>query len=469
MPAGAELPLPEPHSQRQEAMEFDHLSGRTIPPENPWTDVIYSRLKKAPSKPSGDATSALPPQRGEPRVSPTMGANTRRAPQPRLPKDNYTVVYRPRSGLNVAAWAPRTVLQSFATASAIPQQEFYNTIVIQIQTSQNLVVASTPNASHAITLSKITCVQIGGVQYEIMPYMKPPPDTCRGVIHGLDPDTTNEALGDLLQANRPQLIHARLMGRTTSALLTFQGPHVPFYVKVGSLLYRCRPFRRTVQVCQLCGDIGHRQDVCPHPDSPTCPACGLSNPPADHPCNPQCKLCNLPHATASKDCPKRLIPAPPVSKPRPTHYGQTAPPASDIDPRQVSWSSVVSRSPAAHSFPPLPTRPASSSQTTLPPAPPAIEQLLAEIKEQNAAMLKRIEALENANRLPQQAPKTLPPPETASLPPSPPSLSHVPADALIDEKIRTQIVPLVEKKNHRCLGCSQQNHYRHRADSPSAN
>ncbi|XP_077544511.1 uncharacterized protein LOC144156621 [Haemaphysalis longicornis] len=80
-----------------------------------------------------------------------------------------------------------------------------------------------------------------------MPYMKPPPDTCRGVIHGLDPDTTNEALGDLLQANRPQLIHARLMGRTTSALLTFQGPHVPFYVKVGSLLYRCRPFRRSVQ------------------------------------------------------------------------------------------------------------------------------------------------------------------------------------------------------------------------------
>ncbi|KAH9382115.1 hypothetical protein HPB48_004555 [Haemaphysalis longicornis] len=61
-------------------------------------------------------------------------------------------------------------------------------------------------------------------------------------------------------------------------------------------------------------------------------------------------------------------------------------------------------------------------------------------------MLQRIEALENANRLSQQAPKMLPPPDTASLPPPPPFLSDVPADALIDEKIRTQIMPLVEKQ-----------------------
>lgn len=424
-------------------MEFDQQSGRTILPENPWADVIYSRLKNASSKPARNATSALAPQRGEPPASPATGANARRAPLPRLPKDNYTVVYRPRSGLNLAAWAPRTLIQSFATACAIPQQEFYNTVVLQIQTSHNLVVASTPNASHAITLSKISSVQIGGAQYELMPYMKPPPDTCRGVIHGLDPDTTTETLADLLEANKPQLIHARLMGRTTSALLTFHGPHVPFYVKVGSLLYRCRPFRRTVQVCQLCGDIGHRQDVCPHPDRPTCLACGLSNPSADHPCNPQCKLCHLPHATASKDCPKRIIPAPPVTKPRPPHSGKTVSPASDVDPRQVSWSAAVSRSPNAHSYPTLPTRPTAPSQTPLPPAPSAIDKLLAEIKQQNAAMIQRIEALEQANRLSQQAPETLPPPEPAS--PPPPSLSAEPADTLFDEKIRTQVMPLVEK------------------------
>lgn len=342
-----------------------------------------------------------------------------------------------------------------------PQQAFYDHVIVQVQASHNLLVASTANAEYAITLSKVTTLQLGAVQHELMPYMKPPPDTCRGVIHGLDSDITPDTLANLLQANKPLLLHARLMGRTTSALLTFQGPHVPFYVKVGSILYRCRPFRRTVQVCQLCGDTGHRQDVCPNPDNPKCPSCGLSNPATGHPCSPMCKLCSLPHTTASKDCPKKLIPGLPVNKPR-IPSGEPAP-AQVVDLQQVSWPTIVSRSPTAHSYPTLPTRPTTTTPTTSPsapttttrpttttptttptsPAPTAIEQLLAEIKQQNAAMLARIEALETANRLTQQPPKQIPPPELVS--PSPPPLTAGLAAAILDEKIQTQVIPMVEK------------------------
>lgn len=78
-----------------------------------------------------------------------------------------------------------------------------------------------------------------------------------------------------------------------------QGPHVPFYVKVGSVYTRCRPYRKTVQFCRACYDFGHRQDVCPNPNRNLCDNCGVENPQEDHECQPKCKLCGMPHVTAS--------------------------------------------------------------------------------------------------------------------------------------------------------------------------
>ncbi|KAG0443024.1 hypothetical protein HPB47_015370 [Ixodes persulcatus] len=102
-----------------------------------------------------------------------------------------------------------------------------------------------------------------------------------------------------------------MLGKSNSALLTFQGPHVPFYVKVGSAYTRCRPHRRSVQYCRACGEVGHRQDVCPHPDTNQCPRCGEKVNPEGHECQPRCKICDQPHETASKECKRRLKPGPP--------------------------------------------------------------------------------------------------------------------------------------------------------------
>lgn len=144
-------------------------------------------------------------------------------------------------------------------------------------------------------------------------------------------------------------------GNTRSVLLTFAGSHVPFYTKVGSILYRCRPYRRTVQLCRQCGDVGHRADVCPQPAATKCVHCGLQSPAADHECHPTCQLCKLPHTTAGKDCPKRYKP----------NSARKPSPAKD----QVSWSAVVAGTPPS----PLPTTPTTLSNTpntsTAPPPP----------------------------------------------------------------------------------------------------
>lgn len=412
MPAGAESSTAA-HAASTENMDFDSHSGRTIHADSPWIEVLHSRIKKktahAPSIVTNHNTASLP-------AAPSRDASTqRRNPLPRLPPNNYTVIYRPRSGLNLSAWSPRLLTQSLAMASNIPQQEFFSQVTIQIQILQNLIVASTPSETHAITLSRISSIQLKSILYELVPYLKPPPDTCRGVIHGLDPGTTNENLPDLLIANGPRLLHSRMLGRTTSALLTFQGPHVPFFVKVGSLIYRCRPFRRTVQFCRLCGEVGHRQDVCPHPDQQVCISCGTPNPTDDHRCSPNCKLCDLPHITASKDCPQRLIPTPSVVR----RKHQVQPPVSTSNSKlpdattnqarttkPVSWSQAVRNAPTAQHFPPLPstqsttqthttvhthTTPATSSTTT-------IEGILTELRNQNAMLLRRVEALEQESR-----------------------------------------------------------------------
>lgn len=445
-------------------MDFDSHSGRTIHADSPWIQVLHSRIKKktahVPSIVTNPKTASLP-------AAPSRGAPTqRRSPPPRLPPNNYTVIYRPRSGLDLSAWPPRLLTQSLATASNIPQQEFFSQVTIQIQTLQNLIVASTPSETHAITLSRISSVELNSILYELLPYLKPPPDTCRGVIHGLDPGTTNENLPDLLIANEPRLLHSRMLGRTTSALLTFQGPHVPFYVNVGSLIYRCRPFRRTVQFCRLCGEVGHRQDVCPHPDQQVCPGCGAPNPTEDHRCSPVCKLCDLPHITASKDCPQRLIPTPPVVKrkhpvqppvstsnsklPDATNQARTTKP--------VSWSQAVRSAPTAQHFPPLPpaqssththttvhthTTPATSSSS-------AIDGLLTELRNQNAMLLRRIEALEQESRTRSndrvcqhedevQVERCVPS-SSPSAPPPPPIITSEEISALIDRKIQVALV-----------------------------
>ncbi|KAH8033363.1 hypothetical protein HPB51_011431 [Rhipicephalus microplus] len=61
-----------------------------------------------------------------------------------------------------------------------------------------------------------------------------------------------------------------------------------------------------------CGDIGHKQDVCPNTHDDLCDNCGEQNTdPKNYRCEPKCKLCGIPHETVSRDCLRKLKLAPP--------------------------------------------------------------------------------------------------------------------------------------------------------------
>ncbi|KAH6929610.1 hypothetical protein HPB50_003122 [Hyalomma asiaticum] len=251
---------------------------------------------------------------------------------PPLPFDDYKVVYRPQAGLELAKWNNIAIVHAIGKASGFAQQDFSEKVCVQVQRLENLIIASTAEWEDAKKLESITSIQLGGTLFTIKSNTRTPDDVSRGVISGLLPGTSEEELKAGLRAPaRYTVLHARMLGQSSTAVIFFQGPHVPYYVRFHSLDFRCRPYRKSVQYCKTCGSTGHRQDVCPRPLPGFCSKCGKTNQPPDHVCKPACKLCGEEHETASKDCKKRLKPNPP-----PFHIRQQR--MDRIKARDCRWS-----------------------------------------------------------------------------------------------------------------------------------
>ncbi|KAH6933950.1 hypothetical protein HPB50_019142 [Hyalomma asiaticum] len=306
---------------------YDASSGRTIERESVW----ITRGRKGKRDAGGKTTQEATPTEEE--TSTQQSQPQRRKPtMPPLPFDDYKVVYRPQAGLELAKWNNIAIVHAIGKASGFAQQDFSEKVCVQVQRLENLIIASTAEWEDAKKLESITSIQLGGTLFTIKSNTRTPDDVSRGVISGLLPGTSEEELKAGLRAPaRYTVLHARMLGQSSTAVIFFQGPHVPYYVRFHSLDFRCRPYRKSVQYCKTCGNTGHRQDVCPRPLPGFCSKCGKTNQPPDHMCKPACKLCGEEHETASKDCKKRLKPNPP-----PFHIRQQR--MDRIKARDCRWS-----------------------------------------------------------------------------------------------------------------------------------
>ncbi|KAH6930882.1 hypothetical protein HPB50_020632 [Hyalomma asiaticum] len=287
---------------------YDASSGRTIERESVW----ITRGRKGKRDAGGKTTQEATPTKEE--TSTQQSQPQRRKPtMPPLPFDDYKVVYRPQAGLELAKWNNIAIVHAIGKASGFAQQDFSEKVCVQAQRLENLIIASTAEWEDAKKLESITSIQLGGTLFTIKSNTRTPDDVSRGVISGLLPGTSEEELkaGLRAPARYTAVLHERMLGQSSTAVIFFQGPHVPYYVRFHSLDFRCRPYRKSVQYCKTCGNTGHRQDVCPRPLPGFCSKCGKTNQPPDHMCKPACKLRGEEHETASKDCKKRLKPNPP--------------------------------------------------------------------------------------------------------------------------------------------------------------
>ncbi|KAH7942771.1 hypothetical protein HPB52_001125 [Rhipicephalus sanguineus] len=170
-------------------------------------------------------------------------------------------------------------------------------------TQQNIMVISTPNENNAARYATIQEIYIQGKLYEVSAYRSAPHNTVKGVIKGIPTDANAEELDrNVVNERNPLAVGAKRIGSTTSAIVVFEGPKVPNFVRYGVTLIPCHLYRKQIDVCHQCGRVGHRKDVCPTPTIKTCLACGLANPKEDHSCTPKCKLCGGEHSTGDRTC-----------------------------------------------------------------------------------------------------------------------------------------------------------------------
>ncbi|KAL1483425.1 hypothetical protein MTO96_033198 [Rhipicephalus appendiculatus] len=123
--------------------------------------------------------------------------------------------------------------------------------------------------------------------------------------------------------NGVTIVQARMLGKSETAVITFDGPILPRFVYYYGGEMPCVPYQPTRQYCKLCKSQGHRTDVCPTPMTKACSNCRLRDPPEDHTCEPECALCGGDHPTAASECTKKLKRVPQRGRPPLSHKHST--------------------------------------------------------------------------------------------------------------------------------------------------
>ncbi|KAH9372413.1 hypothetical protein HPB48_009637 [Haemaphysalis longicornis] len=160
-------------------------------------------------------------------------------------------------------------------------------------------------------LLEITEISLGGRKHAVQTYLATRADQVKGVIHGVSGYTSQELM-TCLHAGHRKILHARMMGQSNSAVITFEGVYPPRHITVHRAVTRVHPYRPRSTLCLNCLEIGHKTEVCPRKHTHRyCNVCStpLAIDPEDeepHKCVPHCTNCDGDHAPTDPKCPSRL-------------------------------------------------------------------------------------------------------------------------------------------------------------------
>ncbi|KAH9364234.1 hypothetical protein HPB48_022336 [Haemaphysalis longicornis] len=110
-------------------------------------------------------------------------------------------------------------MHSIQQASGIPKRRLYAQGITQPQAQQNLVTLSTPDEDCVLALRRIMTLQLGTTTFLVTAYLKPPPGTVRGIIHGIDPGITPDQLREANRhnwTNHPRCKNARPLDHSSN-------------------------------------------------------------------------------------------------------------------------------------------------------------------------------------------------------------------------------------------------------------
>ncbi|KAL1469008.1 hypothetical protein MTO96_041100 [Rhipicephalus appendiculatus] len=225
-----------------------------------------------------------------------------------LPKNDMKIIIRPKPGLVVRDLKTYEVARAIERACGDAETCRSDKFLLRLRNGSNIIIASTPHEQVAEQILKIKALDLNNTRHLVNTYISTPEGFLKGVVHVLERDTPEEELLNNLRVRTQgvTIVQARMLGKSETAMITFDGPIVPRFEYYYGGEMRCLPYQPTRQYCKLCKSQGHRTDVCPTPTVNVCSDCRLKDPPKDHECVPECALCGGAHPTAAKECTKKL-------------------------------------------------------------------------------------------------------------------------------------------------------------------
>ncbi|KAH9376399.1 hypothetical protein HPB48_001326 [Haemaphysalis longicornis] len=141
-----------------------------------------------------------------------------------------TIIFKPLDGLNLSETTTTQVGLAITSATDLTAEENSQTY-IKIRPQQNLLAVDNSCPTAVRKLLEITEISFGGRKHAVQTYLATRADQVKGVIHGVSGYTSQELM-TCLHAGHRKMLHARMMGQSNSAVITFEGVCPPRHITV---------------------------------------------------------------------------------------------------------------------------------------------------------------------------------------------------------------------------------------------
>ncbi|KAK8769211.1 hypothetical protein V5799_014320 [Amblyomma americanum] len=212
---------------------------------------------------------------------------------PRLPNGLTKVIFRPLGGLRILESCGQLgIFQLIRDAAGLTLAESSEDCML-LNFKQHTILVATHSAVRVERYLNIKELTYGENKIAITSYVATPDGSGKGVIQGVPKHLSDaDILANHQHPRNPPICGVRRMGaQSQTVLILFNGERVPRWISFGGGMIRCCLYKKKYEVCSLCGQLGHRRDVCPDPKNARCRGCGVANPPETHSCEPECALC----------------------------------------------------------------------------------------------------------------------------------------------------------------------------------
>lgn len=144
------------------------------------TECLQVKHKEKRVLYSIQASNKKPEKKPVPMQKPSKQRNLKMPP---FSTDDLKIVYRPQAGLDLSKWSLTSITHATGRSSSLTQQDFYDNAGVEVQSIENIIIASTTDTERATKLRNLATIELGGTIFSVNPYVRHPDDVCRGVIY----------------------------------------------------------------------------------------------------------------------------------------------------------------------------------------------------------------------------------------------------------------------------------------------